>query len=86
MKPEDYIGREIIAFRFDDTHEIGFAPAMEEYIGKKGKIIGIYSPKRLTYTVEFRKCDTWNYPISECLKNLVEEIDIKKLFDEIKKL
>lgn len=82
----DLVGREMYGFKSNHSSYVG--GRMNDYLGKKGVI----HEANNTYVQVKYDCDpnyTWGYPTEEAIQHLVEEepeIDLKELFNNIKKL
>lgn len=81
MEKQNYIGRKVKGFSFEDTERCSYIEEMKEYDGKIG-VINSYSLEDDTYTVEFQH-DYWCYPASLIDQYLVpEEQDETELRDQ----
>jgi hypothetical protein len=70
--PEQLIGRKVRGFWFDDSkYPVGYISQMDEYIGKKGKIIEYDSHLDL-FGVQFKLYKFW-YPADKIEAHLVDE-------------
>jgi hypothetical protein len=89
MELKDLIGKEMLGFKFERGGSPGFVQDMEQFVGKKGKIT---RASETSCSVKFpNEPQTWSYPYSQVLENLVEnqkeeEIDLEELFKQIKNL
>jgi hypothetical protein len=90
MEKKDLIGKEMLGFKFESGGSMAFIHFMEDFIGKKGKII---STSETSCSVRFPgDRHTWSYPYPQLIKHLVEnqeeeeEIDLEELFKQIKNL
>jgi hypothetical protein len=69
--PEAFVGRKCKGFKFENNNTLGFAPEMNEYIGKVGTIERHYTSVN-TYRIRFSD-DYWYYPADERIfENLID--------------
>lgn len=68
---EDYIGREVIGFKFEDSDELHYSPDMNKYIGRVGHISEYYE-RTGVFEVQFDD-DWWNYPADLVIKQLEQK-------------
>lgn len=79
----NYIGKEIIGFKFSSEHDIGYISPMNQCIGISGKIVR----QTETYvSVSFSNGEYWNYPIELIDKHLTKQLtmnysELKILFE-----
>lgn len=82
MEKQNYIGRKVKGFSFDNgVNKVAFADEMINYIGKIG-VITSYNEDNLSFRVQFDD-DYWFYPASLIDQYLIpEEQDYTELRDQ----
>lgn len=76
---EDYIGREVRGFRFEDSI-VDYNPIMNKYIGSVGHISKYYKEDSI-FTVQFDD-DYWNYPADLVIKQLEQKEALTKMMEK----
>lgn len=74
---EDYIGKQVIGFKFDTRVTCGYSPLMGDYIGDVGTIVEWVSGLDV-FEVEFEDGANWYYPADLVIKQLEQ----KEIYDE----
>lgn len=77
---EDYIGREVKGFKFEDSDMLPYNPTMDEYIGRVGSI-GTYHEEDGIFTVEFYD-DFWHYPADLVIKQLEQKESLVEMMEK----
>jgi len=76
IAPKKLVGQKVRGFKFEtDKAKLSYAPKMNSYIGKKGVVCWniLHSCK-----VTFKDGRSWEYPLSEIWKHIVEEDEVEK--------
>lgn len=77
---EDYIGREVMGFKFEETEKSGYNPIMDDYIGKVGRIETYYKEDGV-FSVHFED-DYWRYPANLVIKQLEQKEDLVEMMEK----
>jgi hypothetical protein len=88
MKSDDLIGKQMLAFKFEDGGNPLFTDSMLEIVGKVGTIERIHD--ECCYVI-FSNSEGWWYPYPQILKHLIEEepeveMSLDELINNVKNL
>lgn len=77
---EDYVGKEVIGFKFDSSNTCEYVPEMEDYIGDVGTIIS-WGSDYYIFGVDFGD-DFWYYPADLVIKQLNQKEELVEMMEK----